>query len=177
MSNPDLATDADRGPVLGHVHLRVADLARSVAFYTDIVGLTLRGYYGDRMAFLANRGYHHHLALNTLYSLSATPAPGGHAGLHHSAFVYPDRAALAEAVRRVVAADVEITGAYDHGVSEAVYFNDPDGNGVELCWDRPEGQWPRDGEGKLQVMNEPFELATLLREPDPASAGDCLGQA
>lgn len=151
-------------PVLGHVHLQVSDLARAIAFYRDVIGLEVQQMYGDQAAFLASNGYHHHLGLNTWRSRGAGPAPRRHPGLFHTAFLYPDRPSLAAAVSRVRAAGVPLTGAADHGVSEAVYLDDPDGNGVELYRDRPERDWPRDAAGRLAMVNDPLDLAALLAE-------------
>lgn len=152
------------GPVIGHVHLRVSDLGRSVAFYRDVLGFEVQQMYGDQAAFLSTGGYHHHLGLNTWDSRGAGPAPRGHPGLFHSAFLYPDRASLGAALRRVIEAGVEIEGAADHGASEAVYFSDPDGNGVEIYRDRPAAEWPRDASGKLAMVNRRLNLNALLAE-------------
>ncbi|SFI41428.1 VOC family protein [Jannaschia pohangensis] len=157
----------ETAPTLGHVHLRVADLERSVAFYTDVVGLEVTARYGRHAAFLSSGGYHHHLALNTWDSAGASPAPRGHPGLYHSAFLYPDRASLGQAVQRALDAGHDLTGAADHGVSEAVYLDDPDGNGVELYRDRPRDDWPRDAHGALAMVNAPLDLETLLAEAGP----------
>ncbi|UWQ17955.1 VOC family protein [Jannaschia sp. M317] len=151
-------------PTLGHVHLRVADLDRAVAFYTEVIGLHVTQRFGNAAAFLASGGYHHHLGLNTWDSRGATPPPEGHTGLFHAAFLYPDRPALAAALRRALDAGVALMGKADHGVSQAVYFNDPDGNGVELYWDRPAQDWPRDTEGNLSMVNAPLNLEALLAE-------------
>lgn len=156
------------GPTVGHVHLRVADLARGVAFYTEVIGLEVQAYYKGTSAFLSSNGYHHHIALNTWDSLGASPPPPGHTGLYHTAFLYPDRASLAAALRRVMAAGIEVTGAYDHGFSQSVYFNDPDGNGVEIYYDRAPEEWLRDEAGRLVICGDPFELDTLLSDaPQP----------
>ena len=138
---------------VGHIHLRVSDLDRSIAFYSGVLGFEVTQRYGAGAAFLAAGGYHHHIGLNTWESLGATPPPKGHTGLYHSAFLYPDRQALAEALARVVAADIPLDGAADHGVSEAVYLRDPDENGVELYVDRPRADWPRDADGTLKMVN------------------------
>lgn len=151
-------------PVLGHVHLRVSDLARSIAFYRDVIGLEVTQLYGEQAAFLASGGYHHHLGLNTWDSRGAPPPPGGRPGLFHTAFLYPDRPSLGAAIRRVLDTGVELTGAADHGVSEAVYLDDPDGNGVELYRDRPPEEWPRDANGNLAMGNAPLDVAALLAE-------------
>ncbi|CTQ51132.1 VOC family protein [Jannaschia donghaensis] len=154
------------GPTIGHVHLRVSDLERAIAFYTDVIGLEVQARYGTQAAFLSSGGYHHHIALNTWDSLGATPPPRGHTGLYHTAFLFPDRAALAAALRRVAAAGVTLTGAADHGVSEALYLDDPDGNGVELYCDRPRDTWPRDATGALRMVNGPLDLDALLKTAD-----------
>lgn len=151
-------------PSVGHVHLRVADLDRAIAFYREILGFEVTARYGARAAFLGAGGYHHHIGLNTWDSLGATPPPRGHTGLYHSAFLYPDRAALATVLRRVVEAGITIDGAADHGVSEAVYFRDPDENGVEIYRDRPEAQWPRDADGALKMTNDRLDIQALLAE-------------
>ena len=153
------------GPSIGHVHLRVADLPRAIAFYTRVIGLQVQARHGDAAAFLSSEGYHHHIGLNTWDSLGAAPPPPGHAGLYHTAFLYPDRKTLAAAVRRVLAVGVPITGKADHGVSEAIYLDDPDGNGVELYRDRARADWPRDASGNLVLTNDPLDLNALLAEP------------
>ena len=151
-------------PVLGHVHLQVSDLERSIAFYRDVIGLSVMQRYGAQAAFLASGGYHHHLGLNTWGTRGAGPAPKGHPGLYHTAFLYPDRASLAAALARVLEAGVPLVGAADHGVSEALYLDDPDGNGVELYRDRPEAEWPRAADGRLAMGNDPLDLEALLAE-------------
>ncbi|WP_135503999.1 VOC family protein [Roseovarius aestuariivivens] len=149
---------------IGHVHLKVADLDRAIAFYQDVLGFELQQKYGSRAAFLSAGGYHHHIGLNTWESQGGTPPPPGHTGLYHTAFLYPDRTQLADALRRVVEAGIEIDGAADHGVSEAIYLTDPDGNGVELYRDRPSTEWPRDANGDLAMVNKPLDLHALLAE-------------
>ncbi|MEM9145919.1 MAG: VOC family protein [Pseudomonadota bacterium] len=149
---------------VGHVHLRVSDLDRSVAFYRDVLGLDVLQRVPSGAAFLSAGGYHHHLGLNTWDSKGGTPPPPGHTGLFHTAFLYPDRPALACAVARVLAAGVRLDGKADHGVSEAVYFRDPDGNGIELYRDRPETEWPRGTDGGLAMVNAPLDLDSLLAE-------------
>jgi catechol 2,3-dioxygenase len=147
---------------IGHVHLKVADLARSVAFYQAALGLEVQQYFGTEAAFLSFDGYHHHLGLNTWHSARGPrPAPNA-TGLYHTAFLYPDRAALGRALRRAIDAGVHLEGAADHGVSEAVYFSDPDGNGIELYWDRAPQDWPRDKAGQLAMGNASLDLAALL---------------
>lgn len=152
------------GPTLGHVHLRVSDLDRSETFYRDVLGLTVQQRFGTQASFLGSNGYHHHLGLNTWNSRGAGPAPRGHPGLFHAAFLYPDRASLGAALARVVAAGVTVQGAADHGVSEAIYFDDPDGNGVEIYRDRAPQDWPRDPNGDLAMGNSALDLDALLAE-------------
>lgn len=147
---------------IGHVHLRVADLDRAVAFYSGVLGLDVMQYFGQRAAFLSAGGYHHHIGLNTWESAGGTPPPPGHTGLYHVALLYPDRPALARAVKRVLDAGIDLTGAADHGVSEAVYLDDPDGNGVELYRDRPQAEWPADADGRLAMGNQRLDLVALL---------------
>ncbi|MEL6171022.1 MAG: VOC family protein [Pseudomonadota bacterium] len=148
---------------IGHVHLKVSDLDRAIAFYSGVLGFEVT-QHSPQAAFLSAGGYHHHIGLNTWESAGGTPPPHGHTGLYHTAFLYPDRAQLADAFRRVVEAGVVITGSADHGVSEAIYFNDPDGNGVEIYYDRPEAEWPRDENGKLAMFNKRIDLKALLAE-------------
>ena len=152
---------------IGHVHLKVADLDRSIAFYSGVLGFAVTQRYGTQAAFLSAGGSHHHIGLNTWESLGGTPAPRGHTGLYHTAFLYPDRAELADALYRVVQAGITIDGAADHGVSEAIYVTDPDGNGVELYRDRPREEWPVDELGNLEMFNAPLDLNKLLRERKP----------
>lgn len=151
---------------VGHVHLKVADLARATAFYQQVLGFEVTQRYGSQAVFLSSGGYHHHVGLNTWQSRGGQPPAPGSTGLFHVAFLYPTRGALATAVRRVLAAGVSLEGAADHGVSLAVYLRDPDGNGVELYWDRPETAWPRDERGELAMVTEPFDLAAFLPERD-----------
>lgn len=149
---------------IGHVHLRVADLERSIAFYSGILGFEITQRYGRGAAFLSAGGYHHHIGLNTWESLGGSPPPPGSTGLYHVAILYPDRASLADALRRLIAADYPLTGASDHGVSEALYLNDPDQNGVELYVDRPESEWPRNPDGSIAMVTEPLYLNDLLQQ-------------
>ncbi len=149
---------------IGHVHLKVADLERALKFYRDVLGFELTQHLGRQAAFLSAGGYHHHIGLNTWESAGGPPPPPGTTGLYHLAIVYPTRALLADALRRVVAAGIELEGASDHGVSEALYLRDPDGNGVELYWDRPKEQWPRTQGGELAMFTRPLNLDGLLRE-------------
>ena len=154
---------------IGHVHLKVADIERALGFYVGVLGFELKQRMGDQAAFIAAGEYHHHIGLNTWQSLGGSPPPPGSTGLFHTAIRYPDRAQLADALRRVVEAGIPITGASDHGVSEAVYLNDPDLNGVELYRDRPESEWPRDPDGGVAMMSIPLDLDALLAEaPDRA---------
>jgi catechol 2,3-dioxygenase len=155
---------APAGTRIGHVHLKVADLERSIAFYRDVIGLEVMQRYGAQAAFLSAGGYHHHLGLNTWDSAGGPRPPRNAVGLYHTAFLYPDRPTLARALRRVLEAGVEIEGAADHGVSEAIYFSDPDGNGIELYRDRAPEDWPRDAAGVLRMVNDPLDLEALLAE-------------
>jgi catechol 2,3-dioxygenase len=152
------------GTRIGHVHLKVADLDRAVAFYRDVLGFTVHQYFGRKAAFLGAGGYHHHIGLNTWESQGGTPPPAGHTGLYHAAILYPSRADLGDALRRIVEAGVPLDGAADHGVSEAIYLRDPDGNGLELYRDRPEAEWPRDPDGGIAMANAPLDLRALLAE-------------
>jgi len=149
---------------IGHVHLKVANLQRSLDFYCGILGFQLTQRYGPQAAFISAGGYHHHIGLNTWESLGGTPPPAGHTGLFHTAILYPTRAALADALRRLMAAPWPLDGASDHGVSEALYLRDPDQNGVELYRDRPEKDWPRAADGSLAMVTRPLDLEALLRE-------------
>jgi catechol 2,3-dioxygenase len=151
------------GTRIGHVHLKVADLERSLAFYRDLLGFELQQMYGSQAAFISAGGYHHHIGLNTWYSKNAPSAPRNTAGLFHTAILYPTRKDLAIAFKRLVDAKYPITGASDHGVSEAIYMDDPDGNGVELYWDKPQELWPKDEEGNLHMITEPLDLRALLQ--------------
>lgn len=151
-------------PSVGHIHLRVADLERAIAFYRDILGFELTQRFGTSAAFLGAGGYHHHIGLNTWDSAGATPPPAGHTGLYHAAFLYPDRASLGAVIKQVLAAGITLDGAADHGVSEAVYLRDPDGNGVELYRDRAPKDWPRDADGGLQMVNAPLDVDALITE-------------
>lgn len=152
---------------IGHVHLKVADLERSLAFYCGVLGFGVRQRWGDSAAFIAAGEYHHHIGLNTWESLGAPPPPAGTTGLFHLAIRYPDRRELADALRRLIAAGVELDGAADHGVSEALYLRDPDRNGVELYWDRSPERWPSDAQGNLAMGTERLDLDDLLAEAPP----------
>ncbi len=159
-----MTTPIDPRATIGHVHLKVADLDRALGFYCGVLGFELTQRYGPSAAFVSAGGYHHHIGLNTWESQGGLPPPPRTTGLYHLAIRYPDRGALADALRRVTAAGVPIEGASDHGVSEAVYLRDPDGNGVELCWDRPEEAWPRTATGELAMYTRPLDLGALLAE-------------
>ena len=147
---------------IGHVHLKVADIERSLKFYRDILGFEITQHYGNSAVFLSAGGYHHHIGLNTWHSKNAAPAPINSAGLYHIAILYPTRKDLAEVLMRLIQAKYPLTGASDHGVSQAIYLNDPDGNGVELYWDYPKEKWPLDAEGNLQMVTEALDLEDLL---------------
>ena len=149
---------------IGHVHLKVADIERSLAFYGDLLGFTITQRYGDSAVFISAGGYHHHIGLNTWHSKNAAPARVNGVGLYHTAIVYPARKDLAEIYKRLTEANWPMTGAADHGVSEALYLNDPDGNGVELYWDKPESKWPKDENGNLMMITEALDLQSLLSE-------------
>ena len=151
---------------VGHVHLKVADLERAIAFYRDVLGFELTQRYGDQAAFLGAGGYHHHVGLNTWHSKGGRPPSPERTGLYHAAFLYPDRKSLAEVLKRVLAAGIELDGAADHGVSEALYLRDPDGNGVEIYRDRAPQDWPRDASGQLSMVNAPLDVEKLLSEAD-----------
>ena len=155
---------APPGTRVGHIHLKVSDLDRSIAFYRDVLGFTVTQRYGDQAAFMAAGPYHHHIGLNTWRSKGAPTVPKRGAGMFHVAFVYPDRAALGRAVAQVIAAGIRLDGAADHGVSEAVYFDDPDGNGIELYRDRDPADWPREPDGALSMVNDPLDVAALIEE-------------
>jgi catechol 2,3-dioxygenase len=149
---------------IGHVHLKVADLERSLAFYCGILGFEVTQRYGTQAAFVSAGGYHHHIGLNTWESRGGSPPGEGATGLYHVAVLYPTRAALADALRRVLAAGVVLDGASDHGVSEALYLRDPDENGIELYWDRPSAQWPRQSDGSLAMYTQRLDVEALQRE-------------
>jgi catechol 2,3-dioxygenase len=148
---------------IGHIHLKVADLERSLAFYRDVLGFAVTQRYGSQAVFLSAGGYHHHIGLNTWESAGGQPPPRGATGLYHVAILYPTRSELADALRRVVQAGLPIEGGSDHGVSEAIYLRDPDDNGVELYRDRPADQWPRDANGGLAMSTQPLDLNALLK--------------
>jgi catechol 2,3-dioxygenase len=150
------------GVRIGHVHLKVADLERALAFYRDLLGFKVTQYYGTSAVFVSAGGYHHHIGLNTWYSRNAGPAPVNAPGLFHTAILYPERKDLAAILRRLTEAKYPLTGASDHGVSEALYLDDPDGNGVELYWDKPKDEWPVDEEGNLMMTTDRLDLKDLL---------------
>lgn len=152
------------GTSIGHVHLKVADLQRALDFYCGILGFELITTYGKQAAFISAGGYHHHIGLNTWYSKDAPPAPVHSAGLFHTAILYPTRKDLATALKRLIDAKYPLTGASDHGVSEALYLNDPDENGVELYWDRPKSEWPQKPEGGIDMYTRPLDLQELMKE-------------
>jgi catechol 2,3-dioxygenase len=149
---------------IGHSHLKVSDLDKALSFYRDILGFEITQRYGNEAVFLSAGGYHHHIGLNTWYSKGAAPAPQRSCGLFHTAILYATRKELSMALRKVTEANYPITGAADHGVSEAIYLDDPDGNGVELYWDKPKDQWPYDASGNLQMITEHLDLQKLLAE-------------
>lgn len=149
---------------IGHVHLKVADLDRAIGFYSGVLGFEVQQRYGKQAAFLSAGGYHHHIGLNTWESKGGHPPAPGTTGLYHTAILYPDRPSLADALRRLIAADIPLEGAADHGVSEAIYLRDPDGNGVELYRDRAPEDWPRDAQGNLKMVTEHLDLRALLAE-------------
>lgn len=149
---------------IGHVHLKVSDIERAESFYRDVLGFETTTRYGDDAVFMSAGGYHHHIGLNTWHSKGAGPAPVNSAGLYHFAILYPDRRSLAAAVKRVLESGYNIDGASDHGVSEAIYLHDPDGNGIELYRDRPRDEWRRAADGSVEMGLEPLDMADLLAE-------------
>jgi catechol 2,3-dioxygenase len=149
---------------IGHVHLKVSDLNRSLAFYCDLLGFELMQQYGEEAAFISAGGYHHHIGLNVWYSKGASPAPQRAPGLFHTAILYPTRKELARMLHRLLEANYPLTGAADHGVSEALYLDDPDKNGVELYWDRPPDQWPKTEDGALEMYTRRLNIDDLLQE-------------
>jgi catechol 2,3-dioxygenase len=154
------------GTRIGHVHLKVSDLEKSLKFYRDLLGFEVQQYYGNSAVFISAGGYHHHIGLNTWHSKNAGPAPVNTAGLYHTAILYPTRKDLAIALKRLLEANYPLTGGSDHGVSEAIYLDDPDRNGVELYWDKPHNQWPKDENGNLVMGTKALDLATLLSLAD-----------
>tara|TARA_R100000697_G_C5376124_1_gene178764 strand:- start:1 stop:486 length:486 start_codon:yes stop_codon:yes gene_type:complete len=151
---------------IGHVHLKVSDLDRSLEFYCDLLGFELMTSYGDQAAFISAGGYHHHIGLNTWFSENSKPAPKNTPGLFHTAILYPSKKDLAEIFQRLQDKKYPIAGASDHGVSEALYLDDPDGNGVELYWDRPKEQWPKKEDGSVDMFTKPLDIKSLLEELD-----------
>ena len=152
------------GTRIGHVHLKVADLERALGFYCGVLGFELQQRLGTDAAFISAGGYHHHIGLNTWESKGGRPPPPGTTGLFHTAILYPTRPALADALHRVLSAGIQLDGASDHGVSQALYLRDPDENGVELYWDRPEAEWPRSADGKLSMFTRRLDLEDLLKQ-------------
>jgi catechol 2,3-dioxygenase len=151
---------------IGHVHLKVADLERSLKFYRDLLGFQVMQYYGSSAVFISAGGYHHHIALNTWYSKNGSPPSPRSTGLFHTAILYPTRKDLAIALKRLVVGEYPLTGASDHGVSHALYMDDPDGNGVELYWDKPREEWPIEEDGSIAMVTEPLDVNELLRLAD-----------
>jgi catechol 2,3-dioxygenase len=167
MPTPQKARPLHPDVRIGHVHLKVSNLDRALAFYCGVLGFGLEQRFGTSAAFISAGGYHHHIGLNTWESEGGSPPPAGSTGLYHVAILYPSRAELADALRRLIAAKVPLDGASDHGVSEALYLHDPDNNGVELYWDRPRDEWPRDAKGGLAMYTRPLDLQGLLAEARP----------
>jgi catechol 2,3-dioxygenase len=168
-TRPIISAETPRDPIspgvrIGHIHLKVADLDRALGFYRDVLGFEVTQRYGDQAVFLSAGGYHHHIGLNTWESRGGSPPPRGTTGLFHTAILYPDRPALADALRRLVEAGIRLDGASDHGVSEALYLNDPDGNGVELYWDRDPADWPKNADGTLAMVTKRLDLEALLAD-------------
>jgi len=170
------APSIDPGVRIGHVHLKVADIDRALNFYCGVLGFQLMQRRGAQAAFISAGGYHHHVGLNTWESRGGDPPPPGTTGLYHLAVLYPTRAALADALRRLIAANIPLEGASDHGVSEALYLRDPDDNGVELYWDRPREQWPRCADGELAMFTAPLDLIALLKEPELVPQAAAVGR-
>ena len=164
MNSKEATRPIDPQTRIGRVHLKVADLERSLRFYCGVLGFELMQRYGTEAAFISAGGYHHHIGLNTWESLGGSPPPPGTTGLFHVAILYPTRVALADALRRLIAAGIALDGASDHGVSEALYLRDPDENGVELYWDRPKEAWPRTPQGELAMFTQRLDLNDLLKE-------------
>ena len=164
IETPQTPRPIAEGVRIGHVHLKVSDLDRALGFYCGVLGFELMQRYGARAAFIAAGGYHHHIGLNTWESQGGSPPPTGSTGLFHTAILYPTRAALADALQRIIEAGIALDGASDHGVSEALYLRDPDQNGVELYWDKPRELWPVDAQGELQMFTERLDLQSLLGE-------------
>ena len=163
IADTTIGTPIDPGTRIGHVHLKVADIERALGFYCGILGFELKARYGAQAAFIAAGGYHHHIGLNTWESKDGSPPAAGTTGLYHLAILYPTRAALADALRRLIKAGIQLDGASDHGVSEALYLRDPDQNGVELYRDRQEAEWPRNPDGSLAMFTKRLDLDDLLK--------------
>jgi catechol 2,3-dioxygenase len=157
---------AHKDTQVGHIHLTVSDLDRSLAFYRDLLGFEISARYGDSAVFLSAGGYHHHIGLNTWSGKGATPAPKGHTGMYHVAFLYPSRLELAKVLKKLMNEKYPIDGSADHGVSEAIYLRDPDGNGVELYVDRPHEDWKIRNDGMVEMVSEPLDLNSILQELD-----------
>ena len=170
MTNVPKEHPIDPRVTIGHVHLKVADLDRALEFYCGVLGFRMRQTLGRTAAFIAASDYHHHLGLNIWESKGGSPPPPGTTGLYHAAILYPDRPTLADALRRLIAAHHPLDGASDHGVSEALYLRDPDGNGLELYRDRPRAEWPLDANGELMMISDPLDLELLLSEAPPTRA-------
>lgn len=154
------------GARIGHIHLKVSDLEKALSFYRDLLGFQVTQYYGNSAVFVSAGGYHHHIGLNTWHSKNAGPAPANSCGLYHTAILYPTRKDLAVVLKRLIDAKYPLSGASDHGVSEAIYLDDPDGNGVELYWDKPKEQWTYDTDGNLNMITQRLDLQNLLAEAD-----------
>ncbi|HSX25241.1 MAG TPA: VOC family protein [Candidatus Andersenbacteria bacterium] len=154
----------DPKTTIGHVHLKVSDIDTALKFYKDILGFEIQSHIGDQAVFLSAGGYHHHIGLNTWESKGATPPPAGHTGLYHVAILLPTRKALAETVKRIIDAQYPISGSSDHGVSEAIYLDDPDGNGIELYCDRPQEQWLKDEAGEIAMITKYLDIDQLLKD-------------
>lgn len=168
MKSDETSRPIDPQVRIGHVHLKVADLEQALRFYCGVLGFELTQRYGTQAAFVSAGGYHHHIGLNTWESLGGSPPPPGTTGLYHTAILYPTRRALADALRRILEAGIQLDGASDHGVSEALYLRDPDENGVELYWDRPPEAWPRTPQGELAMFTRRLDLDGLLKEVEAA---------
>ena len=176
MKSDEATRPIDPHVCIGHVHLKVADLERALRFYCGVLGFEITQRYGTQAAFVSAGGYHHHIGLNTWESLGGSPPPPGTTGLYHTAILYPTRRALADALRRVLEAGITLDGASDHGVSEALYLRDPDENGVELYWDRPQEQWPRTAGGELAMFTRRLDLNGLLKEVEAAKDAPNIGE-
>ena len=176
MKSDETSRPIDPQVRIGHVHLKVADLERALRFYCGVLGFELTQRYGTEAAFVSAGGYHHHIGLNTWESRGGSPPPPGTTGLYHTAILYPTRRALADALRRVLDAGIQLDGASDHGVSEALYLRDPDDNGVELYWDRPQEAWPRTPTGELAMFTRRLDLNGLLNEVEAAQDAPKVGE-